>query len=95
MIIIIFRNIISGFLDIIDSVLHSDTNMCGLVIGMSFCSSPIATVLVCGIFNNFTRYCAPVPLSVSTGPILQILFTGEKGVAFSFCPGGIGFLETF
>jgi hypothetical protein len=30
MIIIIFRNIISGFLDIIDSVLHSDTNMCGL-----------------------------------------------------------------
>ena len=30
MIIIIFRNIISGFLDIIDPVLHSDTNMCGL-----------------------------------------------------------------
>ena len=30
MIIIIFRNIISGFLDIIDPVLHSDTNMRGL-----------------------------------------------------------------
>lgn len=30
MVVIIFRNIISGFLDIIDPVLHSDTNMCGL-----------------------------------------------------------------
>ena len=30
MIVIIFRNIISGFLDIIDPVLHSNANMCGL-----------------------------------------------------------------
>ena len=30
MVVIIFRNIISGFLDIIDPILHSDTNMCGL-----------------------------------------------------------------
>ena len=95
MIIIIFRNIISGFLDIIDSVLHSDTNMCGLDhrnVVLLISDRNRAGMWNINLFHQIL--CAGSDVRVDR-TILQILFTGEKGVAFSFCPGGIGFLETF